>query len=460
MILRELAGAAVVAVLIAAVFAVGEILRRRFGVDAETSRKTVHVGGCLVALAFPLAFKSHFSVLVLAVVSVLAIVVGGRLGLLHSINDVERKSQGGIFHPMAIYICFLMATLMGNMVYYAIAIMVMALSDTMAALVGQSYGIIKYDVDDENRRSLEGSIVFFLLTFLIVHLSLLLLTEASRGGSVLAALLIAVLVTLFEAISLNGADNLFVPIGTIFILSKNTTPDIGAIQHQFVVMAVAFTVVHLLMRPYRKFGFTAYIAFSLAAYTAGGLVGWSWLVCFVVAIALLCRTGMFLADPGEPHHRHHIHYAFRFCIVPAFWMFASNLISKIIEADTRVWFGGAYVTAVAAEMAILRIRRRMACGRRADWRRCAGETTVTWLPVAAPMFLWHYADNPGITLFAAATSLAATAVAALAFNRYAHKSCAVARDTADRSIAVVLLASVVQCVLQIGHWWTTTGGWQ
>ena len=63
--IRECIGAAVLAVLTGAVFALGEILRRTGVLSPEQSRKMLHIGGCVTALLFPVLFHSHWSVLVI-----------------------------------------------------------------------------------------------------------------------------------------------------------------------------------------------------------------------------------------------------------------------------------------------------------------------------------------------------------------------------------------------------------
>ena len=206
--IRECIGAAVLAVLTGAVFALGEILRRMGVLSPEQSRKMLHIGGCVTALLFPVLFHSHWSVLVICGGFFLLILWLGCRGQLHAVNDVKRRSYGGVLHPVALYVCYLLATFYDCFAFYGIAIAVLALSDTAAALVGERYGRFRYRVDGEDYRSIEGSFFFFLVTYALVqHILLLVLGMPALEASVLA-FMIGAIVTLFESVSLGGAEAL------------------------------------------------------------------------------------------------------------------------------------------------------------------------------------------------------------------------------------------------------------
>ncbi|HNV72104.1 MAG TPA: hypothetical protein PKO06_20525, partial [Candidatus Ozemobacteraceae bacterium] len=210
---REVLHAAIVSLIFGATFGIAEFLRLRFTTPVEVTRKFVHLVGGLVSLSFGCLFASHWTLLVLCVLFVALLHVTRSHGLLASVHKVDRVSGGALYHPMAIYGTFCAAQLLGRPEFYLISTMVLSVSDTIAALVGSAYGFKLYKVQEE-RKSFEGSIMFFVSTFLIAHLGLLLLTPIGRFESVLCGILIAMCVTLFEAISLGGADNLFIPWGT------------------------------------------------------------------------------------------------------------------------------------------------------------------------------------------------------------------------------------------------------
>lgn len=435
----------VVVAAFAAVFASGEILRRKFQLAPETTRKIVHFGGCMVALTFPLLFKSHWSVLALAAGFSGLIYLGGRFNFLHSINDVERKSHGGIYHPLAIYACFLLAQMMGHMYFYGIAIAVLALADSMAALVGSSYGRNKYMVDGGDRRSIEGSCIFFFATFLIVHLSLLLATETGRMESVLIAVLIAVLVTLFEAVSLGGSDNLFIPLGTLFILAKNVQPDTEEVEFQLAVLAATFAATLLLTMPYRKIGASGVAVLALAAYTAWGLVDFLWMLPVVYGVVLICHTGWFAAEPSAENTAR-VRTVFYLVLVPVLWVLAANIVWKLTGLKAHSLFFPPFAAALMAQLMISRVRLR---GRAYSRIRLVAECCIFNLPLAAATLL-AAGDWGERWLFAAGETAAVIATAAVyrhAFSRSRISPTALLR----LRTALVLISSLLLMVLLLAH---------
>jgi hypothetical protein len=135
--------------------------------------------------------------------------------------------------------------------------------------------VVRYEVEDEHK-SLEGSLVFLVLAFLAIHLPILLLTDLPRPVCVLAALLVAALVTGFEAISLQGADNLFIPVVVVVILGKITTKPLAEVAFQNVSLLVMCLAVGLAVWRLRSFNTGGAITFLLFAYGTWSLGNWYW----------------------------------------------------------------------------------------------------------------------------------------------------------------------------------------
>lgn len=105
----------------------------------------------------------------------------------------------------------------------AAGILPMAYGDSAASLVGERYGKTKYKLIAS--RSLEGSAAMFLIGFVSVVVSLAFFSAFYSFSSlnwVVAALTVAAVTTLIEALSPKGSDNLTVPaVGalTLFLLT-------------------------------------------------------------------------------------------------------------------------------------------------------------------------------------------------------------------------------------------------
>ncbi len=320
---QEVMNAVIVSAIFGATFAVAELMRLRFAAPVEVTRKFVHLVGGLVSLSFAYVFTSHWTLLVLCIIFVGLLHLTRTYGWLASVHKVERVSSGALYHPMAIYGTFCAAGLLGRPEFYLISTMVLSVSDTIAALIGSAYGFKLYKVQEE-RKSFEGSVMFFVSTFLIVHLGLLLLTPIGRIESVLCGVLIAVCVTLFEAISLGGTDNLFIPWGTMLILSKVNDMPWPRLLNQFWVMAIACGLVLLAVRPSRKLSASGMAGMALMGYATFGMLGFEWFLPVIISALLISFTDLFVGRAEDEEELARIRQVFYGIAVSLVWMLISG----------------------------------------------------------------------------------------------------------------------------------------
>jgi hypothetical protein len=270
------------------------------------------------------------------------------------VHGVARRSEGGLYYPISVYVLFLVAA--GRPVFYLIALLAMVVSDTAAAVLGSSYGRVGYTVE-RDRRTVEGSAVFFFSTFLVVHLPLLLLTDTPPLLSVLVGFQLALLMTLFEAISMRGNDNLIVPLVTYFLLLKLTRREPDFLAYQIASQLVIMTLVALLAWRFHFLTASGAMGFMLFFYGAYSLGGEEWTVA--PALALAAFTGYYLTRcrrPGHPDAKYQVAAAFYVAIVPGVLYIANNILETMVR-DPR--FDGAdplygpFLGAVAAQLALV-----------------------------------------------------------------------------------------------------------
>ena len=350
----EAVRAGAVGALFLLVFAAAEAWRHCGSPPFEWTRKLVHFGGGLVSLTLPWIVRSHWTVLVLGILFAAIILLTRRMGLLASVHGVSRSSQGGIYFPIAVYGMFLLAA--DQPAFYLISLAALVVSDALAALVGSSYGRVRYRVEGD-RRSIEGSLVFFLATFLAVHLPLLLMTPIDRRLSVLVAIQIALLVTLLEAISLEGNDNLIVPLGTFLLLHKLTIQTPETIFWQ---LAAQLAILGLLLAAawrLRLLTFAGTLAASLFFYAAWSLGGPAWIVgpsAAMAAFALVLRRAV--AEKRGPEARYQVTAVFYTAIVPITLIILNNLFETVVPhaaLSSGDPFYPAFLGSIAANLSVL-----------------------------------------------------------------------------------------------------------
>ena len=259
-------------------FVACELLHRFTTLEGEITRKISHVGAGLIVFCMPWVIASHWTVLILA--GGFAVILGGskHLGLLPSVHQVDRKTRGAEYYPIAVYLIFVLSA--GNPLLFGVPILVMAFSDTGAALVGKRYGIVRYRVI-EDYRSLGGSVTFFGLTFAVVLVGLGLAGFGDLPSVLLITLLTALVATAVEGISVRGADNLLVPYATFLVLHRTMGLDRAGLEHWVLGAAL---VLGVLLVSYRqsRLNATAFMATFVGGVLAWGLGGPVWLATLLV----------------------------------------------------------------------------------------------------------------------------------------------------------------------------------
>lgn len=287
--------------------------------NPEWTRKLVHIGGGLVCLGFPFFVRSPWVVLGLSAALSGLFALGAYTGGLHALHRVSRRSRGAEYYPLAVTLVFLMA--LGRPWLYVAAIMTLAVADAAAALVGASYGRIHYEVDG-SYKSVEGSLAFFMMAFWVIHIPLLLMTELPRETSLLAAALVALLVTGFEAVSLGGVDNLFVPIGVCAILARITTKPVPEIVFQLGSLLTLLAVGAGLARRSGAFNAGATLSFALFAYGAWSLGSPHWAIPILLGLLLYTLMRLLWMTPGAGQVR--VRILFRALVIPLVLLVAAN----------------------------------------------------------------------------------------------------------------------------------------
>jgi dolichol kinase len=260
-----------------------EVLTRKFSLPAEVSRKSVHLGGGVFALFFPWLFESAISVLVLASIMIASFIFGRKAELLQCLNKVNRSSRGSEDYPLSVYFTFVLNR--ETPWFYVSSILVLAVADAGAALIGSKYGNHRYLVDDEYK-SIEGSSVFLILAFLGISAPLLLLSELPIYESLFSAFLVALLVTAIEAISRKGRDNLFIPLAVTLILQKITTKPLLEIVYQNISLSVLTILVVIGAKGPKPLNGGASLALILFLFAAWSLGSEVWALPIIVALFL------------------------------------------------------------------------------------------------------------------------------------------------------------------------------
>jgi phytol kinase len=337
-------GIAVVCGLIPSTLVAVRALARRYTWHPETSRKTVHVVMGLVCLTFPGLFSAAWPVWLLAGISMTALaaircVPALRTRLGDVVGGVARRSWGDLLYAPAVALVFWLSR--GDPLLFGVPVLVLALADAAAALVGQRYGFAWYETDD-GRKSVEGSLAFFVTTFFATHVPLLLGTTAGRAESLLIGVLMGLLLVLLEAIAWRGLDNLFIPLATYLCFVRFTPLSIPELLERLLVLSLLLAG-FAGWRRLTRLSPSAVVAGTLVLYVTWAVAGWRWLLPPLATLAgytVLCRR------PGPGPERH--------TVESVAWIGASGLLWIALS---QLWQVGAaayaYSVAYAAHLGMV-----------------------------------------------------------------------------------------------------------
>lgn len=199
------------------IFGLGELLYHRLKIKAEYSRKFVHITSGLLTFAFPVYIANHWFVLMLCFSFLLILLGSLKFNLLKSINAVDRVTQGSILFPIVVYTTFLLADYKGSFTLFYLPMLILALCDPAAAIVGRNLPVFKLKYFNKNK-SFGGAMAFLIMAFGLSLFYLIQFETLALISAITAAILVAFTSTLAELLARNGYDNLSVPYSVSLIL--------------------------------------------------------------------------------------------------------------------------------------------------------------------------------------------------------------------------------------------------
>lgn len=205
---------ALYALLYLALFGFTDILYHKFGVNAETTRKIVHVCTGVIALTFPVYLTEFWQAAVLCGSFLGLLFVCERFCWFQSITAIKRKSYGSWLFALVVLICFWIQWKTGNLRYYYIPLLILSLADPAAAFAGQKWRYRPFRIFGQ-AKTISGS-----LGFLVVCLAILwgFHPEQMNLNQLFIMMGMALALTITEAISVNGWDNLTIPVVAVGLI--------------------------------------------------------------------------------------------------------------------------------------------------------------------------------------------------------------------------------------------------
>ena len=199
------------------VFVASKLVFKKLPGNQEISRKIAHLGCGVVALGFPFYIHQVWEVGAMCGLFFIFLIVTGKLGKLREIHGTDRKSLGAYIYPAAVFIVFVLSS--GKPFLFVSAILVLAVSDTAAALIGRKFGRIPLRITG-GKKTLEGSAAFLVTAFISILIPMEIWSGLPSGDIAVTALLAAGIAAVVELFAFSGLDNILIPLAVLAVTGK------------------------------------------------------------------------------------------------------------------------------------------------------------------------------------------------------------------------------------------------
>ena len=276
-----------------------------------------------------------WALLSLAILAILELSPGLKQRFAERMYAIDRVSYGDFYFAIGVVVLYLLSS--ATFYTYAVPLAILSYADATSALVGKRFGRHKFQAT-EGRKSIEGSLAFFVVAFLAVILWSPTLPNALWWQILLIAFILGFLMMLVEAIAWRGLDNLFIPLGGYLLLYTYLKMSlVELLVHTFVALGIV--IFALLWRRRTTLRDSALITAALFGYIVWtvpgeqfgtalyGSTAWTWLA----APALLFIVYNFIFAPRlleKRHPQHNVDAVIAATIPGALWLAAAFYFNR------------------------------------------------------------------------------------------------------------------------------------
>ena len=274
-----------------------EALRKKRNWPSEFTRKLVHIAVGVLMFFSPILLESSLPLILMAGLFTVTNFMAMKKGWLKGMES-DRESYGTTLYPLA-FLILLLLTWENQKVVLIAAMLVLAIGDAVAAIVGESIPRPHAFRLIGETKSLEGSAAMFLSSTLVIFLALWLFPFESRFPvdslwvCLWFAALTAVVATAAEALSAKGSDNLTVPLFAALILYYLLNHSLVE-NLQLTLGTVLGAAMALASYGARFLSASGAVAAFLLAVCIFGFGGWAWtlpILTFFVLSSVLSKIG-------------------------------------------------------------------------------------------------------------------------------------------------------------------------
>ena len=258
---------------------------------ASSNRIIIHIVTGLAVSASPFLFLNNTQPILLASLFLLVNLISYKKNKLKSFHNIERISLGTVYFPLSFII---ISGLFWEYSYQiASSFIVLAIADPLASFVGnrnKKKHIYNLAGDE---KSIEGSAAMFIATMVLLTVaSSFIFINFDNLNTTIAIITCSIAITISEAISFKGSDNLTIPITTFLFIELFNHLNQNIFFNEFLLIII--TIIIFLYYFYRKkyLSLSGFISASFMGALITGYGGFDYLIpigIFFISSTILSR---------------------------------------------------------------------------------------------------------------------------------------------------------------------------
>ena len=260
------------AILITSTLIFSEYIKKLFNIELELARKIFHLSAGTITIILIYSFDSKLPLIVLSCFFIIFLTIS----IKHNIFSIQNRGRGYGSVSFAIGYLILSIFFWEFKEIMVSAVAILTYGDAFAAIIGKKFGKRRYSFG-KTTKSLEGSIAFFIISFICVFTVLMLYRTGSLYNIILTSAICALLTTCVEAVSVTDIDNLTVPLFaaiTIFIVFNNDVQQ----NNMMAIVIVIMSVISFISYKLKYVDIPASIGVYIIGFYFFSIGGYQWLI--------------------------------------------------------------------------------------------------------------------------------------------------------------------------------------
>ncbi|MCX4253659.1 MAG: hypothetical protein OSJ63_00130 [Bacilli bacterium] len=197
---------------ISLVIIITELIKRKYSLKNEISRKIIHIMVGLSWFIMIYFFSFTYHLMIPPLTFIFINYISYKTNFLKSMERPDKESKGTIYYAISFTILSMITVLNHDFLpFYGIGILAMVLGDGIAPFIGSK--IPQYKIKNTTKTYF-GSLTIIIITFL---LTLIITKNYHLSYSIYEILIISISASILELIGVKGFDNLTLPLGLALI---------------------------------------------------------------------------------------------------------------------------------------------------------------------------------------------------------------------------------------------------